>query len=225
MTPILIILVAVLIASGVAVYARRRGAVPGEDQNVLPPLSARGLFEAPEQEALEPPNATAQLREQLLRRAAGGDIEALGDAWQRGQTDVYGEVLDALIERTGGKPDEMQKLVSYISKTGELRTNTRLAARVLDLWKADPERRSLTEMLHTAALSDDAGVYLAAVESLIESWTAGNLPRLSIENLISLVESQYWVLASEARQGGAGFALKEKLAGIRRELAARAPAR
>src|SRR5262249_14695907 len=174
MTPILIILVAILVASSVTVYARRRGTVPGKNAEPLPPTSGRGLFEAAEQEGLDLPNPHAQLREQLLRRAAAGDIEALGDAWRRGQPDVYGEVLNALIERTDGKPDEMQKLVSYISNTGELRTNERLARRVLSDWKADPGR-SVTEMLHAVALSDDAGVYLAAVESLVESWTAGKL--------------------------------------------------
>jgi hypothetical protein len=224
MTPILIIVVAVVIASSVTLYLRRRGTGAMEDHKPLPPLSARGLFEA-EEEVLESPKPIPQLREQLLRRAAGGDVEALADAWRRGQTEVYREVLDALRERTDGNSDEMQKLVTYISKSSELRTNPRFARRVLDDWKADPARRSVSDMLHAAALSDDAGVYLAAVESLVESWSAGKLPRLSNENLIGLVESQYWVLASEARQGGAGFALREKLAGIRRELAARVPAR
>jgi hypothetical protein len=80
-------------------------------------------------------------------------------------------------------------------------------------------------MMHIAALSDDAVVYQRAVELAIAYWLKGNLIEFSPEELIELFDSQFWILAPEARRGGAGFALKRKLAGVRRELATTTPAR
>ena len=59
----------------------------------------------------------------------------------------------------------------------------------------------------------------------IEAWRSGKLSDFKPEELMTLVKSQYWELASEARSGGAGYALKRKLAVVRRNLAAAITAR
>jgi hypothetical protein len=188
------------------------------------------LFESSTDEVTESLSVDAQLRQQLLDRVATGDLHTLDDAGRVGQTNVHGEaiyseILEAFIERAERKPGELDRLVSYISSSSELRTNERLARRVIEDWRASPGSRSATEMLHIAALSDNATTYHKAVDALVESLEIGGQLRLSTEDLISLVQSEYWVLASEARQGGAGFALRKRIAGIRRELAARMSAR
>jgi hypothetical protein len=91
---------------------------------------------------------------------------------------------------------------------------------LIGYWRDNVDRRSTTQMMHIAALSDDPGVYEQAVEIVLEHWRSGKLQQFSVDELIALFESQYWILALEARRGGAGFALKRKLVEIRRELAA-----
>ena len=44
--------------------------------------------------------------------------------------------------------------------------------------------------------------------------------RMTAEELQSLIDAEYWLLASDARSSGAGFMLKRKLAEARRELGA-----
>jgi hypothetical protein len=80
-------------------------------------------------------------------------------------------------------------------------------------------------MIHVAALSDDSEVYQQAIELVTSFWQQGKLREFRAEELVELFNSQYWILAPEARRGGAGFALKRKLAGVRRELATAKSAR
>jgi len=75
-------------------------------------------------------------------------------------------------------------------------------------------------MAHVAALSDDAATYEQAVDLIVSAWKSGKLPGFSAEQIIELIESQYWILSHEARHGGDGFALKFKFVNLRRELAA-----
>ena len=90
---------------------------------------------------------------------------------------------------------------------------------VLARWQKAPERYAIGELLHIAALSDDAAVYQKAVEATLQAWHAGRLAWASPHNLHALIESEYWILAPEARQAGAGFVLKRMLVTARRELA------
>ena len=48
----------------------------------------------------------------------------------------------------------------------------------------------------------------------------GRLEGLGAEDLRALFEAEYWLLSSEAKRSGAGFVLKQKLADVRRRLAA-----
>ncbi|HVF50725.1 MAG TPA: hypothetical protein VNA19_11595, partial [Pyrinomonadaceae bacterium] len=86
------------------------------------------------------------------------------------------------------------------------------------LYLCAPDAASTGEMLHVAALSDEAETYAQAVETAVGLWHAGKLPSLAASNLEALIESEYWVLAPEARASGAGFMLKQTLADARRQL-------
>jgi hypothetical protein len=73
-------------------------------------------------------------------------------------------------------------------------------------------------MLHIAALSDDAGVYQAAVDATLNSWRRGTLQQISSPELQAILEGEFWVLSAKTRNSGAGFLLKRTLASVRREL-------
>ena len=79
---------------------------------------------------------------------------------------------------------------------------------------------STADLLRVSALSDDAGTFGRAVSEVLEVWEGGRLEGLSAEALRSLFEAEYWLLSSEAKRSGAGFVLKQKLADLRRRLAA-----
>jgi hypothetical protein len=72
--------------------------------------------------------------------------------------------------------------------------------------------------LHIAALADDAAVYQRAVEVALRFWREGNLPDVSAQELRSILDGEFWILSSPTRSSGAGFLLKNVLAGARREL-------
>ena len=133
-------------------------------------------------------------------------------------------MLTALSERASERQENLSALVSHISKSDELRATKQLARGFIESWKTAPDRRSTTEMIHIAALSDDAETYEQALEAAVEFWRSGKLSEFKPEELIELLVSQYWVIAPEARRGGAGFALKRRLSGVRRELATATPA-
>ena len=188
----------------------------------------RGLFEDRNasrtslEDSQEPGNWG--LRKALLERARSGELESLSEAHAAGGRELYREVLDALVESGSDRQEEFPALVSHISKSSELRATTRLAERVIETWKTAPDRRATAEMIHIAALSDDAATYERAVETVFEFWRLGKLPQFSAEELIELFVSQFWVIAPEARRGGVGFALKRKLLDVRRKLAPATPA-
>lgn len=212
----------VILVAAFTVY-RRRIRLDATGDRELAPLRFDGLF-ADQVSALQPAElesatCASAARTELIERSRHGDQETLSEAHSTGDAVLYGEVLDALIESTSSSQETFEALVSRISKSSELRGNKRLAQRSIDSWKTSTDRRSTAQMLHIAALSDDAAVYEQAVEVVFECWQRGSLEQYSSEELVELFESQYWILAPEARRGGAGFALKRKLAGVRRELA------
>lgn len=195
------------------------------DGELAPPRFA-GLFSS-ETPALEAPEATEalRLRASLVDRGRAGDMAVLSEAHSLEDGELYCEVLNALIESAANDHQTFRSLISHISKSNELRGNKKLAEHLMALWEAAPDRRSTIEMMHIAALSDDAVVYQRAVELIVAHWQKGGLKEFSPDELIELFESQFWILAAEARLGGAGFALKRRLAGVRRELATVTPAR
>jgi hypothetical protein len=226
MIAIIIISFLALIGAAYAIYLRQRASSdPITDRDISPPRVG-GLFAdigSAEMPADGEDRGASKQRVELLERARAGDLTALSDA--RELEGLYGDVLNLLIDWAAERHENLKALVSHISKSNELRANRRLAERLIEEWKASPTRRSTTEMIHIAALSDDAATYQHAVEEALELWRLGKLPEFSAEQLTELFVSHFWVIAPQVRRGGEGFALKRKLSGARRELAAAAPAR
>lgn len=92
------------------------------------------------------------------------------------------------------------------------------AIKAIKSFQQSPDKNSTANLLHAAALSDDAKNYGRAIELVLMSWRDGSLSDLSARDLQSLFNSQYWVLSSRTRTSGAGFVLKEKLSTANREL-------
>lgn len=158
----------------------------------------------------------------LIERAGQGDLTTLASA--RNDAALYQEILNVLIdacERQGNTA----ALVRHIVKSDDLRGNVRLAERVIAAWQAAPDRRSTVDLLHIAALADDANAYGRTVDLVVDAFKKGRLNTFSAAELLALFESQLWVLALDAQRGGAGFALKQQLAEVRRDLAATASAK
>ena len=92
------------------------------------------------------------------------------------------------------------------------------AIKAIRSFQQSPNKNSTANLLHAAALSDDAKNYGRAIELVLMSWRDGSLSDLSARDLQSLLNSQYWVLSSRTRTSGAGFVLKETLSTANREL-------
>jgi len=153
----------------------------------------------------------------LLERARTGDLQALTEAYQLGNKSQYDRVLDELVDWSGASPDLMRSLASHIAGSNCLRTNRNMAQSFIEVWQSVPSRGLTGDMLHMAALSDDAETYEEAIEMALLFWRNSAF-RMTADELRTLIESEYWVIASEARSSGAGFMLKRKLAEARREL-------
>ena len=223
---IIVICLLAVIGTALTSYLWSRPRVGKPDTELAPPKFA-GLFPSEEPPAYDDSAAieeASRIRAVLIDCARAGDTTTLLETQARTDATLYNELLDTLTALASESSERLRALVSYISNNGELRANKRLAELVISAWEAAPDRRSTIEMLHVAALSDDAAVYQAAVESVISLWQKGKLLDFRSQDLIELLESQFWMLAPRARQGGAGFALKQRLAGARRELATTTPA-
>jgi len=219
-----VIVICFLALTAAVYYFWLRPSYGGNPDHELGPPRFTGLFSSEQMPALEADPKAAEalrLRANLVERARAGGVTTLSEAHSLEDGELYCEVLDALIESAADNHETFRALVSHISKSNRLRGNKKLAEHLIALWEAAPDRRSTVEMMHIAALSDDAVVYQRAVELIIDHWRKGELTEFSADELIKLFESQFWVLAPKARLGGAGFALKRKLAGVRRELATR----
>jgi len=226
MVSITVISLLALMSTGL--YFWKRTSPAANRVHDLEPRQNQSLFGDPELSPsvveAEKRERVARLREELIARARLGDLATLAEAHASGDATLYADALLALMDSDAGRHEHLEGLVSHISKSNEFRANKPLAERVIEAWKAAPDRRSTTAMIHIAALSDDAGTYEQAVDAAIEFWRSGKLAGFSPEELTELLVSQYWVIAPEARREGAGFALKRRLGSVRRELATATPA-
>lgn len=207
------------------IYFRKRTPKDATNNLAVPAPHFEGLFDRPDEARfLENQQTIASRKRELLELAKAGDLKVLAGADAAHDPQLYADVLNALSEWGSERQENLSALVSHISKSNEFRANKQLAQRLIETWKTAPDRRSTTEMIHIAALSDDAETYEQALEAAVEFWRSGKLSGFRPEELIELLVSQYWVIAPEARRGGAGFALKRRLGGVRRELATATPA-
>jgi hypothetical protein len=202
------------------------------DRSLMPPPPRfRGLFDddaaagaldaATTSAHVNPGGITSAERETLRERARQSDKAVLTEAQALSDADLYDELLDALVERADSDK-QLLALASYITRHQGLRVNRRLAEALIDSWRTTtaPDRGSTAKLLHVAALADDAALYRQAVETALQFWRERRITNLSAEELRTLAESEYWLLSAGVRSSGAGFVLKRRLAGLRRELAA-----
>jgi hypothetical protein len=212
-----------LAAISFAIY-RRQHVSPGEGAKRIlsPPPSLFADSVAEEQARLEAAQSEKELAEkqrQLLSRAAAGDKAALPEAHESGDKDLYDEVLNALVGRAENEK-QVFALASYIARGDGLPVNLKLAEAFTENWKHAPDRCTTAEMLHVAALAGDTKFYQQAIETALLYWREQKLPDMTAEELTQLIESEFWLIPSTARNSGAGFLLKQKLAHVRRELTA-----
>lgn len=173
---------------------------------------ARQLFEA---DAFAQAEAT---RQRLLARAAAGDLYALNEAHERGPANLYTEVLQTLVVQADG-PSQLQQIAQHIINSRTLRPGREFATLIIAQWRAATDQLSVINLLHLAALSDDAPTFERAILVAREQWRAGKL-LIPAKDLAAAVESSYWLLAAARRESGSGFLLKQLIADLRRELAA-----
>jgi len=219
---ILIVLALVLAGIGLAWLPNRR--LPGRSSQFnfseRPPNSLFGN-DVP---VVSRPDASVE-RQAVLARALEGDQTALAQARKMNDARLYDSVLNALVEQTASCQQDFDALVKRILENGDLPANAILAERVIEQYKASPDRGRTARTVHLAALSNDAAIFEKAVETIMQLWSEGRIPEVTAKELRELFESEYWVLGEEARQAGPGFTLRQRLAEVRRQLAtAPAPA-
>lgn len=226
------ILLLVLLTAAYSLRNRKRSALSGTSASIsATPLAEwsgpRGLFDNPEQHAalalVEAERIATEARAALLAWAAAGNLSVLAEAHAQGGNELYQQALAALVCCVRSDDEGLQGLVNYITQDGQWRGNAALAEALLSRWQQAPERFALGELLHIAALSDNAAVFQQTAERVLEVWRAGRIGWASAHNLHALIESEYWILAPAARQSGDGFVLKRMLVTVRRELAAATP--
>jgi hypothetical protein len=160
------------------------------------------------------------VRRRLLERAAAGELEALDKAQAFGDAQFYQEVLRTISIQADGNPEILQSIVRHIVDSQELRSGSEFADAMAAFWIKSPDRYSLADALHLAALADDAAVFQRTIEMASKLWREGRIEKVSAENFLATVESAYWLIASEVRNSGSGFLLKQAIADVRRQLAA-----
>lgn len=225
MSAILIISIFLLVLTSFAVFRSKRNSSQEESGQYLPG-QGRGLFEGRNSVSTHEDEGNADLRVEastagvvsLRARARAGDLKVLHEAQQIGDAGFYHEILDTLVRQCAAAPENLRLLCSTITGSKELRSSTFLAATFLESWKQNPSRMLTAELLHVAALSDDAVMFEHTIVTVFDFWLAERIPGLSQGGLRALIESEYWVLSSSAKSCGAGFVLREKIAEISRRL-------
>lgn len=194
---------------------RRRLPVPRANTSEIPRF--QGLFA--ERDAAEAENTNLEAeREHMLRRASAGDLCVLDEAHAKGDAILYHEILNSLAE--GGDAARLRAIAEYIVDSKALRASASFSRTIREQWCDSLDRRALIYLLHLSALSDDAGAFIQAVETALNRWRLGRLKSVSGEDFLSIVESSYWLIATEVRNSGSGFMLRQAIADVRRELAA-----
>lgn len=229
MNAVLIISVLLLAFTAFALYRWQRQSSNEDTSHYFAPPRSGGLFS--DQAAVSAharltsattDHQAAEQRAALLARAAEGDQAALAEAHAIGDAAFYCEALDALTAQAAENDENLYSLASHITRSSELRASAKLALALIEAWQRSPDKRALAEVMHMAALADDAAIYQQAVETTLQVWRDGRLPQVQAEELYALIENQYWMLGSEAKRSGASFVLKRMLVSVRRELAAAA---
>lgn len=226
---LIIVFVLLAAASAFAVYRRQQNKLlAGRAQRELAPRPPRSLFADTQQALGDSAHALPEQRAQsymeqraaFMRRVASDDLSVLEDVHRTGDAALYRVVLNQLVERALKADEKLGALVAYIKAHNALRGSVELAEAYGAIWQGTPDRATTATMLHLAALADDADTYRKAAEIACLFRQSGQLPQLAAAELQQLIDSQYWLLAADARRTGAGFVLKQRLTALRDELGA-----
>ena len=223
MVTFLVTALAIFFVIGIGLYLWQKPRPETSEKVLPPPPNARGLF-SPDPESLKKEEAerlatiAAENNEQLIARAQKGDRSALADARQNGNGDLYNRLLSEFVQRADSDP-QLLALMSYVTQNN-LPVNDQLAQAAVESWKHSPDRAGTAKALHFAALSDNAELYRTTVETALRLWRKQKLVNLSAAELRALLDGEFWGLSAGVRSSGAGFVLKQTLAGARRELEA-----
>jgi hypothetical protein len=220
-----IIAFVLLAATAYTLYRRQHASSDYQAELQSRFASPRSLFDHKETQAehsslrAAQANKEAEARNALLpERAAEGDLTALAEAQRDGDAILYGRVLHNLSNWAEASEANLLSLASFIANDSDLRGSPDLAAAYTKLWQQHPDRRTTAQMLHLAALSDDANTFERAIVAASDALRSGRLGEIKAEELSALIESEYWVLSSDARRAGAGFLLKQRMTNLREEL-------
>lgn len=216
-----LVIVSATAASIVFLVSRRKELPPTQPQDSFnPPPQYRSLF-APDEEELrewqkeqdekELADRQAELRQNLLRRAEESDFNALLEAKVYGNARLYDEVFQILLQR------DADGLANFVMRNG-LPSNAGLVELSAKKLSENPNLDNLLKFVHLSALTNSAEIFLQTLETTKEIWNEKRLNEISDEKLIEILDSHYWLLASEARVSGAGYLLKEKMASVRQEI-------
>lgn len=226
----LFIIAFVLLAATAYTFYRRQHASSDYRAELQPGnvVSPRSLFDhqaehAEQSRLLSAAQASREIEEHaqsLLKRATAGDITALAEAQRANDNALYGRVLHNLLNWAEASEANLHTLAAFIANDSDLRGNHDLAAAYTKLWQQQPDRQTTAQLLHLAALSDDADAFERAILAASDALRSGRLGEMRPEELSALIESEYWVLSSEARRTGAGFVLKQRMTNLRAELLA-----
>jgi hypothetical protein len=225
-TVVLIFSLLILLLASVAVFRRRLFLYPKSENENLPPAPRAVSLFAPTDEEMrdfekqEREKLLAEkrksLRQNLTLRANEEDFTVLNEAAETEDFELYQNLLDLLVEKIKLDPKKVENLAAFIVQN-KLRANEKLFESFLVHWEKEPSVNSLSKFLQIAAASS-AEIYLQAVKTAVSLYQAGKLKPMTADELITVLESQYWLLAQDARISGAGFLLKTELASVRREI-------
>ena len=209
-------------AASIAFFVSRRKSLPPiqHQDSFNPPENYRSLF-APdeaelrewqkEQDEKELAERQAELRQNLLRRATESDFNSLLEAKVFGDSRLYDEVFQVLLQ------NDADKLADFVTKNG-LTANAGLVELSAKKLSEHPNLDNLLKLVHLSALTNSAEIFLQVLETTSKLWKEQRLNEISAEKLIEVLDSHYWLLATDARVSGAGYLLKEKMTSVRREI-------
>ena len=158
-------------------------------------------------------------RQQLLNLAADGEESALDEAGNLADREFYAQVLQTLAAQANGNSEQLRSIAEYIVDSQKLRSSSKFAETMLDLWSVPISQRSLADMLYLAALADDPAMFQRTVSKAIQLWRSDLRSKVSAKDFLATVESAYWLISGEVRYSGQGFLLKQAIADVRREQA------
>jgi hypothetical protein len=155
----------------------------------------------------------ANSNENLRRRIKDGDFSALIEAQESEDANLYEELLWILLEK-----DDFSELLTFFRQHDKLPVSRLMLENLRMIWCEYPTRQATIDYLHFAARSPSIELFSEAVDEIVEFWQTERLPMFSAEHLKLLIESEFWTLAADEKSSGAGFLLKQKLAGLRLKL-------